>query len=129
MLISPKGHKIYCAIGFGFKASNSEAEYEALIAGLRLTHELQARNVKIFSDSQLVMNQVNNIYLARGEKMVAYLEKVKKQLSSFSATSIEVIPRSKNSNVDVLAKLASTRDANLLDIVSMEFLAEPSIHP
>ena len=37
ILISPKGHKIHCAICFRFKASNNEAEYEALIAGLCLT--------------------------------------------------------------------------------------------
>ena len=40
MLISPERHKIYCAIHFGFKASNNEAEYESLIAGLRLAREL-----------------------------------------------------------------------------------------
>ena len=51
MLISPEGHKINCNIRFGFKASNNEAEYEALIAGLRLVHELQLRNMKIFCDS------------------------------------------------------------------------------
>ena len=66
MLISLEGHKIHCAIYFGFKASNNEAEYEALIADLRLACELQTHNVKIFSDSQLVVNQVNDIYLARG---------------------------------------------------------------
>ena len=75
MLISPEAHKIHCAICFRFKASNNEAEYKALIVGLHLVHKLQAHNVKIFSDSQLVMNQVNDIYLARREKMVAYLEK------------------------------------------------------
>ena len=51
MLISPKGHKIHCVIHFGFKASNNEVEYEALIEGLRLVRELQVYNVKIFSDS------------------------------------------------------------------------------
>ena len=51
MLISLEGHKIYCAIRFGFKASNNEAEYEALIVGLRLARKLQVRNMKIFSDS------------------------------------------------------------------------------
>ena len=60
--------------------------------------------------------------------MVAHLEKVKEQQSSFSAASIEVIPRSKNSHVDVLVKLTLMRDANLLDAVSVEYLAEPSIH-
>ena len=42
-------------------------------------------------------------------------------------TSIEVILRSKNANVDALGKLASTKDAELLDTVSIKFLAEPSI--
>ena len=120
MLISPEGHKIYCAIRFRFKALNNEAEYEALIVDC---------NLKIFSDSQLVVNQVNDIYPARGEKMAAYLDKAKDQLSLFFAASIKVIPRSKNSNADALAKLASKRDADLLDAVSMEFPNEPSIHP
>ena len=71
---------------------NNEAEHEALIAGLHLARELQVCNVKIFSDSQLVVNQANNIYLAREEKMAAYLDKVREQLSSFYAVSIEVIP-------------------------------------
>ena len=40
--------------------------------------------------------------------MAAYLAKAKEHLSLFSAASIEVISRSKNSNADALAKLAST---------------------
>ena len=61
--------------------------------------------------------------------MVAYLDKAKEQLSLFSVASIDVIPRNRNSNADALAKLASTRDVDLLDAVSMEFLVEPSIRP
>ena len=77
----------------------------------------------------MVVNQVNNIYLVRGEKMAAYLDKAKEQLSLIFATSIEVISQSKNSNANALAKLASTRHADVLDAVSMELLAELSIHP
>ena len=102
MLISLEGYKIHCAIRFGFKVSNNEAEHEALIIGLRLTHELQVHNVKIFSDAQLVVNQVNDIYLVIGEKMAAYLNKAKEQLSLFSVACIEVIPRSRNSNTNTL---------------------------
>ena len=47
----------------------------------------------------------------------------------FPIASIVVIPRSKNANADALAKLASTRDAELLDTASVEFLAEPIIKP
>ena len=73
------------------------------------------------------MNQVNDIYLAQGGKMAAYLEKAKGLMETFSIASIKVIPWSKNANVDALTKLASTRDAELLDVVSVEFLAKPSI--
>ena len=58
---------------------------------LHLPRELQVCNVKIFSDSQLVVNQVNDIYLERGEKMATYLDKAKKQLSLFFVASIKVI--------------------------------------
>ena len=91
MLISPKVHKIHCALHFGFKASNNEVEYEALIAGLRLARELQTRNIQIYSDSQLVVNQVNDIYLARGDKMAAYLEKAKGLMETFPIAFIELI--------------------------------------
>ena len=51
VLESPEAHKIHCALRFGFKASNNEAEYEALIAGLRLAKKLKVKSVEIFSDS------------------------------------------------------------------------------
>ena len=58
MLISPEGLKITCALKFDFKASNNEAEYEALLAGLRLAKELKVGHLQIFSDPQLVVKQV-----------------------------------------------------------------------
>ena len=76
-----------------------------------------------------MVNQVNDIFLARWENMASYLDKAREQLSLFSPASIQVIPWNRNSNADALAKLASTRDVDMLDAVSMEFLAEPSIHP
>ena len=56
--------------------------------------------------------------------MAAYLEKSKELMGTFPTASIEVIPRSKNTNADALAKLSSTEDAELLDAVSVEFLPE-----
>ena len=41
ILVSPKGHRIHCALRFGFKASNNKADYEALIAGLELAKEMK----------------------------------------------------------------------------------------
>ncbi|KAL6224642.1 hypothetical protein ACLB2K_003497 [Fragaria x ananassa] len=41
------------------KTSNNAAEYEALIGGLQLARDIDVDRVEVFSDSQLVVNQVN----------------------------------------------------------------------
>ena len=127
MLISPYEHKIHCALHFKLQASNNKAEYEALLVGLRLEKELKVNHLKVYSDSQLVVNQVNETYQERGEKIVAYLEKAKELIKLISRFTIEVVPRSKNYHADALSKLASTKDTKLLNTVSMEFLSESNI--
>ena len=55
------------------------------------------------------------------------MEKATELLGSIRVVLIEVVPRFKNTNANTLAKLASTRDAEFLDVVSVEFLAESNI--
>ena len=50
------GEKVCYALRLQFPASNNEAEYEALIAGLRLAKEIGIKQVKVYSNSQLVVN-------------------------------------------------------------------------
>ena len=64
------------SFGLGFKTSNNEAEYEAVVAGLRLEKILGVRQVKVLSDLQLVVNQVLGDYAAQDSKMIVYLELV-----------------------------------------------------
>ncbi|KAL5570576.1 hypothetical protein UlMin_027151 [Ulmus minor] len=79
-MLVKKGVRLSCALRFRFKAINNQAEYEALLAGLRLAKEVSARHLLIYSDSQLIVNQVNSKYQAKGEKMAFYLEKAKELL-------------------------------------------------
>ena len=65
ILISPEGHRMHCALRFGFKASNNEVEYEALIAGLKLARELKVESLDIYSDSYLIVCQIDDKYQAR----------------------------------------------------------------
>ncbi|KAK3001305.1 hypothetical protein RJ639_020313 [Escallonia herrerae] len=58
ILISPEGVVVEYALRFGFQASNTEAEYEALLAGIRLAHALKVDSLSVHSDSQLVVNHV-----------------------------------------------------------------------
>ena len=83
ILTSPGGIDTIYALRFGFQASNNEAEYEAVIAGLNLTHFMEANQLKVSSDSQLVVKQIEDSYEARGEKMILYLKKVRELLKKF----------------------------------------------
>ena len=51
ILISPEGIKLSCALPFYFKATNNQAEYEALLAGLCLAKEVSVWYLGIFSNS------------------------------------------------------------------------------
>nr|GEX95882.1 hypothetical protein [Tanacetum cinerariifolium] len=72
-----EGTKFTYALRFQFAASNNEAEYEALIAGLWIAAHMGVQNVHVSVDSKLVANQVLGTYVAREENMIKYLEKVK----------------------------------------------------
>ena len=88
ILVSPRGHQVNYTLKFGFKAPNNEAKYEALIARLELAKEMKVKSLDIFSDSQLVVCQINDEYHAREGKMAAYLHRAKKLLEFFSSYTI-----------------------------------------
>ncbi|GJT59502.1 reverse transcriptase domain-containing protein [Tanacetum coccineum] len=127
ILTSPEETKFTYALRFQFTASNNEAEYEALIAGLRIAAQMGVRNVHMSVDSKLVANQVLGAYVAKEENMIKYLEKVKSLVSGFVNFSISQVPRSKNKKTDALSKIASTSFAHLSKQVLVEILKEKSI--
>ena len=106
ILTSPEGIDIEYALRFGFHASNNEAEYEAVIAGLNLAHSLEVYQLEVYSDSQLVVRQIEDTYEAKSETMGLYLQKVRDLLKKFRVVQVKYIPRAKNSRADALAKLA-----------------------
>ncbi|KAG7588683.1 Integrase catalytic core [Arabidopsis suecica] len=110
-----------------FNASNNEAEYEALIAGLRLAQGVGAEEVVAYCDSQLVVNQFNGDYEAKDLRMEAYLEVVKGLSKDFKKFELIRIPRGENTTADALAALASTSDPELKRIIPVECIAERSI--
>ncbi|CAL2266052.1 unnamed protein product [Prunus armeniaca] len=126
VLISPDKAVLEYALHFQFHASNNEAEYEALLAGLRLAKEMGARQIQIFSDSQLVVHQVNQDFTAKDVSMTAYLQHTRHLLATFNAYLINQVPRSENSHADALARLASAIKQGLGRNIHMEILDQPS---
>ena len=83
ILTSPEGIDIEYALRFGFRSSNNEVEYEAIIAGLNLAYSMEVDQLEVCSDSQLVVKKIEDTYEAKGEKMILYLRKVRELLRKF----------------------------------------------
>jgi ribonuclease HI len=59
LLISPTGEQLKYILQMFWKVSNNEAEYEALLHRLRLAVSLGIKRLLVYSDSAVVINQVN----------------------------------------------------------------------
>ena len=129
ILTSPEGIDIEYALRFGFHASNNEAEYEAVIAGLNLAHSLEVDQLEVHSDSQLVVRQIEDTYGAKSDRMILYLQKVRDLCKKSVSVQIQYVPRTENSRADALAKLATALQEDMGESTPIEYLAEPSIHP
>ncbi|XP_077232541.1 uncharacterized protein LOC143869867 [Tasmannia lanceolata] len=114
------------ALRVDFNASNNEAEYEALLARLSLVTELGAKKLKVYSDSQLVVEQVNGTYEAKELRMKRYLEKVRVKLNGMGEVEVLQVPGGMNNHADSLSKMAS-KETHDFGSVYAEILLHPSI--
>ena len=127
ILTSLEGIDIEYALRFGFQASNNEAEYEAIIASLNLAHSLEIDQLEVYSNSQLVIRQIEDTYEAKSGRMILYLKMVRDLLTKFVLDQVRHIPRAENSRADALVKLATASQEDLSRSTPVEYLAEPSI--
>ncbi|XP_074557050.1 uncharacterized protein LOC141813039 [Curcuma longa] len=72
LVISPKGEEVRLAIRLSFKPSNNEAEYEAALVGLQAAKRMGAAQVQLYSDSQLVSQQVEGSYEIKNDRFRRY---------------------------------------------------------
>ena len=127
VLKSPQGDRIAQAVRCTFKATNNEAEYEALIAGLLVARDLNVQEIEVICDSLLIVNQVTDSYVARDSKMKAYLEKVREIVKDFKHFEIKQVPRDANTQADALANLGSAIDPREYTKIPFVYLDAPSI--
>ncbi|XP_075654888.1 uncharacterized protein LOC142625065 [Castanea sativa] len=111
----------------GFRASNNEAEYEALLAGLRVVMDLGAKEVEVYSDSFLVVSQVQGNFEAKDPRMIEYLQLAKQMMGNFVTVKVEQIAWGQNRNADSLATLASSIADEVPWLLKVELVPEPSI--
>lgn len=88
------------------KATNNVAEYSALIKGLQYAHQLNGDQITVYSDSELMVRQLNLDYKVRSDHLLRLYNKVTALLNGFKSWSIHHIPRSQNRKADNLSSHA-----------------------
>ncbi|GJR58193.1 reverse transcriptase domain-containing protein [Tanacetum coccineum] len=126
VLTGPSGVEYAYALRLTFASTNNEAEYEALLAGLRIARMMNVLCIEVKVDSKLVASQINGAYEASNGSMIKYLAKARKYIFEFKTFSIENIPRGSNQKADVLSKLATVPFYHLTKEILVEVLNERS---
>ncbi|KAL0449405.1 UNVERIFIED_CONTAM: Ribonuclease HI [Sesamum latifolium] len=107
VLTTPQGDGMEFAVKFEFNASNNEAEYKPLVLDMRMAQDAGVSHLLAYSDSQLIVKQVNGEYEAEDETMVQYLQQIEELKTKFKSFQLHQIPRKENIKADSLSKLAS----------------------
>jgi ribonuclease HI len=108
VLISPQGDKLKYVLRMSFPhASNNEAEYEALLHGMRMAKAYGTTRLKIFGDSNLVVQQVMNRCDAISDNMTAYMNLYYYLEGPFDGCEVSYVRRASNKEADTLANIGS----------------------
>ena len=127
VLISLEGITIEKSLRLGFSATNNEAEYEALLEGMSMVEKLGEKSINMFSDSRLVVGQVNGELEARNERIQEYLVQAKRLRMRFNSFSLMHVSKSGNTYADSLATLATSSAQCLPWVILVKDLHRPSL--
>lgn len=88
------------------ETTNNQAEYKALIEGLKKAKELKALEVECFLDSELVVKQLKREYKVKNQELAPLFLEVYNLSQNFKNIKFIHVPREKNKEADRLANLA-----------------------
>ncbi len=109
VLYSPEGEEVLKESVYVGKRTNNAAEYEALRYALKKAIELSVDEITVYSDSQLLVNQMTGVFRVRDGKLKEYVAEITRLGSTFKHFLIKYISREKNRLADKLAKEAILR--------------------
>ena len=103
VVIYKKGEEIHTISEYIGKAANNEAEYLALIKGLKYLIMEKELSVNCYLDSKLVIEQAQGSYRVKAENLIPLNLELKSLISQFHTIRFEHVPREKNKRADQLA--------------------------
>jgi len=99
------------------KATNNEAEYHALIEGLKAAAEWKPDRLEVYLDSNLVVQQMNGTYKVKKPELLPLHRQARLLLDEFAEARVAHVGRERNRGADALANRAlddhATRSSSL----------------
>ena len=113
VIISPIKIILEKSLRLGFSTINNEVEYKALLVGMTMVQKMEGKTVEMFSDSRLVVGQVEGELEAKDLRMQEYLNQIRHLRTGFESFALLQIPRNKNTHADSLAMLTTSLTQDL----------------
>jgi formyltetrahydrofolate-dependent phosphoribosylglycinamide formyltransferase len=105
-LFSSGGAQVTAKGFFLGEATNNTAEYTGLIKALEAARQAGGKELTVFSDSELLVRQINGQYRVKSEQIKPLFQKAVKLLDGFESWQVRHIPREKNKRADELVNQA-----------------------
>ncbi|XP_070046417.1 uncharacterized protein [Nicotiana tomentosiformis] len=123
VLILESGQHYPASAKIRFPCTNNMVEYEACILEIRMTVDMNIKELLFIGDSDLLIPQVQVEWTTKNFKILPYLHCVKELCKKFTKIEFKHIPRIQNEFVDALATLSSMiphPDKNYIDPIEIE---------
>ncbi|XP_026442284.1 uncharacterized protein LOC113341713 [Papaver somniferum] len=124
---TPKGKKMVHSFRLEFKATNNVTEYEAVIHALLLIVEMGIHDVRLTSDSQLVIRQISGEYAIYDPVLQKYWELAQFYINQIPSIKFRDICRKDNRHSDALAYIASMLTDSTIEGIRVMRILMPSI--
>jgi uncharacterized repeat protein (TIGR04076 family) len=120
--ISDHTGKVVFAGGFFLgNTTNNQAEYQSLLKVLDLFEKAGAQDIAVFTDSELMVRQINNQYAVKSKPLKNLYNQAQQKLEAFDQWEVQYIPRSQNRQADKLVNrtLNAGREVIVTDILGL----------
>lgn len=109
------GNKVQAKAFFLGHATNNVAEYTALVKALEAAKELSVEDLAVFSDSELLVKQVNGEYKVKSEQIRSLFQQAVDLLAEFTNWKVRHIMREQNKEADKLVNQALNLERDVED--------------
>ncbi|MGA8573872.1 MAG: ribonuclease HI family protein [Desulfobaccales bacterium] len=106
VLVAPDGQVHKQHHEFLGQTTNNVAEYRGLLLALKLARSLGINRIKVYSDSELLVRQINGSYRVRQPHLLALWREAQQELQKFESFEVSHVPREMNQQADRLANQA-----------------------